>query len=111
MGESALINFLCLVWLHFISDFILQTDKMALNKSKSNIWLLTHAVTYSLPMLFFAGPIFAVINGAAHFVVDWCTSRVNSRLWKSDKRHLFFTMIGFDQAIHLTTLAVVYAAL
>lgn len=111
MNESALIDLLCLVWLHFVADFILQTDKMALNKSKSNRWLLAHSVTYSLPMLFFVGPLYAVVNGAAHIVVDWCTSRVNSKLWQANERHWFFTMIGFDQAIHLTTLAVTYTVL
>jgi hypothetical protein len=52
---------------------------------------------------------FAIVNGIAHFVIDWCTSRGTSYLWKKDKRHWFFSLIGFDQALHLTVLVLTYA--
>lgn len=96
-----------LIWFHFICDFLLQSDKMATNKSSSNRWLGLHVAAYSVPFLWF-GWRFALVNGVAHFLIDWLTSRGTSWLWKQEERHWFFTMIGFDQAIHMTTLALTY---
>lgn len=41
-------------WLvaHFIGDYLLQNDWMALNKKKSNMACLIHVTLYSLPWLF-----------------------------------------------------------
>lgn len=94
---------LAIVWLHFVADFILQSDQMAQNKSKSNYWLSVHIAAYTLPFLLL-GLKFALVNGAIHWLVDWCTSRINSRLWAEKKVHAFFVGVGCDQAIHMTTL-------
>jgi len=96
-----------LIWLHFVADFILQSDAMAKNKSKSSKWLLLHVVAYSIPFIFF-GWLFALVNGAAHFVTDFITSRITSKLHAKGEIHWFFVAIGLDQAIHLTTLVLTY---
>jgi len=92
-----------IIWLHWFADFVLQTDKMARGKSKSNKWLSIHIAVYMLP-LFILGWKFALINGATHWVVDWVTSRITSRLWEKQQVHNFFVVIGLDQAIHMTIL-------
>lgn len=94
---------IALIWVHFIADFVLQTDRMAMSKSGSNAWLAIHVGAYSLPLVLF-GAKFALVNAAAHFVTDWISSRATSKLWKAGKRHLFFVVIGLDQAIHMTCL-------
>jgi hypothetical protein len=99
---------LIIIWIHFIADFVLQPDKIALNKSKSNKWLLFHSLVYCLPLTLL-GFEYAIINGIFHFCVDYITSRGTSKLWISNQRHLFFTLIGLDQAIHMTCLIVTFS--
>lgn len=94
---------IALIWVHWVADFIFQTDKMALNKSTSLKWLSSHIGVYTLPLFIF-GWKFALINGAAHFATDFCSSRATSYLWKKGDRHNFFVVIGLDQALHLTVL-------
>lgn len=96
-------NILIVIWLHFFSDFILQWDYMSRQKSKSSAWLGLHILIYSIPMLWF-GWKFALVNGLAHFVTDWFSSRATSKLYSMGQIHWFFVVIGLDQAIHLTTL-------
>lgn len=84
---------------HFVADFVLQTDKMATNKSKSNYWLLNHVLVYTLVMSIF-GLTFGLINGLSHFAVDFISSRLTSYFWKKGDRHNFFVIIGLDQLAH-----------
>ena len=92
-----------LVWAHFFADFVLQSDRMALSKSKSFVWLGAHVGVYTLALTPL-GLWFALVNGATHFVVDAITSRINANRWTAEKRGWFFNCIGLDQAIHLTIL-------
>ena len=101
-----------LVWCHFIADFLLQSEKMALNKSKSFKWLNIHAAVYGLVITVIGmltigierGLIFGVVNWVAHGFVDFWTSKGTSILWQKKAVHWFFCLIGFDQALHLTVL-------
>lgn len=88
---------------HWFADFVLQTDKMAQNKSTSFKWLSSHVGVYTLCLLPF-GPTFSLVNGLAHFIIDAATSRATSRLWKNGDRHNFFVVIGLDQLIHTVIL-------
>jgi len=101
---------LALIWIHFIADFMMQSDRVALNKSKDSKILLWHVALYGLFLLPF-GLIYAVVNAALHFVTDFCTSRATSALWKKNERHWFFVVIGLDQAIHMTCLFATYEVL
>ena len=92
-----------IIWIHFFADFLLQNDKMALNKSSSNKWLFIHCLVYSIPLCIINWR-WALVNGIFHLFVDWLTSRGTSYLWKKEKRHWFFCLIGFDQYLHLTIL-------
>jgi hypothetical protein len=98
---------LVLIWIHFIADFIFQTDKMALNKSSNTKWLSIHVLVYSLFFAFF-GWKFTAVTYIAHWLTDFVSSRVTSYLWKKEKRHWFFVVIGLDQALHMTALILAY---
>ena len=104
-----------LLFTHWLADFVLQTDQMAKGKSTSNKWLSIHILCYSLPFLTFMltlgvvkGLIFVAVNAVAHFVTDYFTSRLSSKLWNEGQVHYFFVIIGFDQMIHMMTLIGTY---
>lgn len=98
---------------HWLADFFFQTDNMAKNKSISNDWLGKHVAVYSLGLFLIAIAnmeymqltyTWVAINGVAHFFTDWVTSRASSALYKEERYHDFFVVIGFDQLIHYATL-------
>lgn len=99
---------LTLGFIHFVADFIFQSNYVAQNKSKSNIVLLKHVVIYSLPFILFGSVVFVIINLCLHFVVDYFTSRATSKLWAKGDVHNFFVVIGFDQFLHLCCLVLTY---
>ena len=107
MTESTILILIAIVWTHFIADFLLQTNQMAELKSSSNKWLGFHSLVYACPFIW-VGIQYAVISGLIHFIVDWNTSRTTSKLWLDRRVRLFFIVIGFDQAIHLTCLFTLY---
>lgn len=106
MGSS----YLAIIWLHWLGDFVFQTDKMAINKSGSWKWLGAHVSTYALFLLPY-GVGFALINAVMHALTDAITARVTKLLWAKGDRHNFFVVIGLDQAIHLTTLFYTFEAM
>lgn len=104
---------------HFVGDFVFQSDKMALNKSRSWGALLQHVSVYTLFLLPWVGWMwgastgwFAVIscggwvwaNFFAHLLTDAVTSRWTAKLHAAGERHWFFVVIGLDQFIHYATL-------
>lgn len=110
---------LVILFIHWIADFILQTDKQAKGKSKNWGDLLSHTASYSLVwlpiMLFMLTPInvilFTSITLVAHTITDYFTSRLNSKLWAEGKVHNFFVSVGFDQFLHYAQLLITYQLL
>lgn len=97
---------LVLLTVHFVADFLLQSDWMAINKSTSWVALGVHVAIYSACFLPW-GWQFAALTFLLHFVQDALTSRLTSYLWRSEQRHWFFVAIGFDQLLHAYALAFV----
>lgn len=119
---------------HFVGDFLFQTDWMALNKSKRFDALTIHVAIYSLCFLPW-GLKFFFLTLLTHWITDFYTSRLTSRLWFFDmkplsvmpyckvcadydfavrmngKRHWFFVAIGADQLVHYLTLWATYQLL
>jgi len=123
---------------HFFADFLCQTDKMAVNKSKSIKWLTIHACTYIIAMCpmglyldhstyghfigwgWGVGSSWLAINLILHWITDFFTSKWTGYLYKkhlADPKaewmfqpyvHWFFCVIGFDQTIHFACLFFTY---
>ena len=97
-----------ILFLHFLADFVFQSNKMAQNKSVSRKWLLAHVGTYGL--ILFLGLYFFVsfkfllyyvgINMLLHYMIDAETSKITKKLWAEKKIGEFFVMIGWDQFLH-----------
>jgi len=115
-----------LLFIHWVSDFVLQTDKMAQGKSKNFTDLISHTSVYSL--VFGIGICILIISGitkgeplnifpfisitfVAHTIQDYITSRINSKLWAEKKVHWFFVSIGIDQFFHFVQLILTYKLL
>ena len=95
-----------LLFVHWVADFVCQTDNMAKNKSNNFNYLLLHIAEYTGVFTFLTGawfaPEFIIINCAAHLLIDYATSKLNSYLWQKQQIHYFFVSIGFDQLLHLS---------
>lgn len=111
-----------ILFLHWVGDFVLQTDSMAKNKSKDDIVLFCHSYFYSIIFLFpcvvywclFGSPMILIlvpITIVCHGVQDYFTSRLNARLWKEGRTHAFFVSMGFDQLLHFAQLLITFQIL
>jgi len=112
-------QFVALLTVHWLADFVVQTHWQASNKSKDNVALGKHVGTYTATLavasvvLFgatAATALFVVVNGVLHFGTDYFTSRASSKLYAKQDWHNFFVVIGFDQLIHQVTLAAMMVA-
>lgn len=104
MNTTTMIFLALVIWTHFVADFILQSRDVARNKSNSNIVLAQHVLIYGIPLLIVFGPWYALVNVILHFITDYITSRATKKAWAEKKEHKFFTIIGADQAVHMTCL-------
>lgn len=127
-----LISFI-IICIHFVADFIFQSEEWATNKSKSNLALFNHVITYSTFWLFGSvilfgivrpnettewyvinSLLFTLITFVSHFITDYFTSRIVSELFKKQKYGSnipnlgAFTMIGFDQVLHYAQLLFIF---
>jgi hypothetical protein len=109
-------GFFWLLCAHYLGDFVLQTNNMAKNKSKSFFVLFVHVLVWStviliasllaLPISYRLCFIFVTINFGLHFAIDAVTSRWMAAILFVGKRHEFFMLLGLDQLMHQLCLLV-----
>ncbi len=118
--------------LHFVADFILQSREMGQKKSSELSWLGKHlAIQFGI---FFIGLIwfteeaflFAGLNTILHGVIDWyiwkgykwsvagwlkanpehevTKTYVTTGVYEYWKDHWFYSTIGLDQLLHVSTI-------
>jgi len=115
------------MFVHWIADFVLQTEEMANKKSSSNFWLTMHVSVYSLTSLggimiygifYLYGHdtlelgsmfiVFFVLCFVLHWLTDFVTSRITTYYHITKQTRKFFITIGFDQWLHLIQLLSIY---
>jgi hypothetical protein len=125
IGIEIIIGFLII---HWIADFICQSDKMAKGKSSSWKCLLSHTATYSFIWFIVMGiqcrmynididttvnlvVFFPLITFFCHTMTDYITSREVKKLFEKGDTHNGFVVIGFDQILHYVQLFLTYLLL
>ena len=112
--------FIYFLLIHWLADFVCQTDWMATNKSKSFEALSSHIIIYTIVLFLGLSALYKLelpisnfllfisINGFTHLIIDFITSRITSTLYKSNDTHNFFVIIGLDQLAHISILFATY---
>ena len=99
--------------IHYIADYLCQHPWMAVNKSKRFLPLVSHIIVYTSIMGAVAFFIFGYssvliafifMNGIAHMITDYNSSRASSRLYKEKKYWRFFSTLGMGQLAHQVVL-------
>ena len=88
---------------HAVGDYVLQSEWMAINKSRASLPALIHAVTYTLPFLFLTrGPMSLFLIASTHFVIDrWALARhvvwLKNRPWPGSRSWSECCRTGFSE--------------
>ena len=117
---------------HTIADYFLQPRSIATKKDKSFVALLHHILIYSgvmflggiaaitllwlylgmlgsiavtwFPWVFTVAALFAGVNGLTHLCIDFVTSKLTGKFYRSRRFHAFFNVLGVDQLLHILVL-------
>jgi hypothetical protein len=107
---------LFILFVHFVGDFVAQTNSMATRKSKSFKWLSVHVLVYAI-ITAICWDLFLGVGDAAlcfvmtflsHLIIDFITSKITRYYFNRKEYHKFFMIVGIDQFAHFTTLFLTY---
>jgi hypothetical protein len=106
-----------LVFMHGIGDFVLQGERLSKAKATFIGSLLSHVGIYTVFFMVFSplvlgltiiqGLVFSLINGSAHLLIDYFTSKFKKKYWKINETK-YFTAIGIDHTLHIIILIFTY---
>jgi len=109
-----MLTFYILTIAHFVADFMLQGDKVAVNKKGANKFMLAHAgiisAAFFLPLINYpAGKVFlaTAIVFVAHVLVDAGKVEAYKFLKLDPFNGGYWKLLGIDQILHIS---VIYAA-
>lgn len=98
-----------ILYAHMLGDYFLQTDYLAIKKSKDNYILLAHCVLYGLGVALVFGVFGITINtfelaliSAIHYPIDYLKARGITPKLMGNKNALIL-----DQIIHYITLLLI----
>ena len=93
--------FLNLVFAHFVCDFALQNDKMAVEKCPGRDvtlpwywWLTSHSATHGLAVSLVTGiPYLGILESILHFLLDYSKCRFGISLFIDQASHILRKML------------------
>lgn len=90
---------------HYLYDWVFQSRFIAENKSKRLDVLTLHVLIYTVGLILLAVSseltiAWALFNGAAHFIVDFFSSKLSAHYWSKGEHKKFWNTVGADQLIH-----------
>lgn len=112
--------FLIILVVHFLADFVLQTNWQAQNKAINIQALAYHVLTYSLVWFAMSYAIlgdlgkalfFFVVTYFAHLITDYFTSKLAKKFFDKQDYHNGFKVVGFDQILHYIQLYITFMIL
>ena len=104
--------FLFLLWKHAIVDIVIQRKQGRLHKynyrsKRAHYHYGAHGIATVLVMLFFAGPITAIVAGIldwiAHWHIDFCKSRYMMIKHINSQQLIYWGLLTIDQMLHYLT--------
>lgn len=113
----AITMILFVLLIHWIGDFVLQSDKQSKRKATSVKYLLQHTLVYSLVWFSFISVVFTDLRVATaftiitlifHTITDYFTSKQVKKLFKKGDIHNMFVVIGLDQLLHYVQLLITF---
>ena len=90
-----------LVLAHFVCDFVLQSDRMAVEKIPGrdrtlhwSWWLASHAATHGLAVALLTGiPLLGALETLMHAILDWLKGRYRFTLAWDQSLHVLCKLI------------------
>jgi hypothetical protein len=105
------------LFVHFVSDYVFQSNSIIEYKSKHWVWLMIHVLSYIsiltvgilIGSLFFKYNLgfiwkFLLININAHWITEYFTSRRIEKYRKKSKTRNMMLLIGLEQFIILSAI-------
>lgn len=99
--------------MHYVADFLLQSQNVRKNKHDSLEEMFTHIGIYSVVMMcttWVLGlpPIWWAINVLAHLAVDFMTAPASHSFFSTEDYWWGMNIVGLDQLIHIFILIATY---
>lgn len=101
--------FLMLTMAHFVCDFTLQNDRMAVEKVKGKdvtlnwrYWLIAHGATHGLAVGLLLGSGYGFLEWVAHALTDYLKGRGKFTLLGDQIIHIGFKLIWVSIYTHQT---------
>ncbi len=116
-----MIKIIYIIIAHILADIVLQGERMEELKKKRMLYLIIHTCIYTFVLLIASqfiieltvlnAVLFALFNGALHFVVDYITGKMKGVAWKNKKENLYTSIVAIDHLVHLIILFLSYELL